>query len=487
VSRSALERDLRPESGPGVGPAADPVEPTPALASFVSRLRPEALPAAVLPRVRSLVLDLFGIGIRARRDAESSEPLVEAVRALGLAPGPAHVLGDPDGFTHAGAALLNGALAHSLDFDDTHARASLHPSAPVVPAALAAAELLGAPGSTLLAGVVAGYEVAIRLSLALGPRDHYDRGFHPTATCGAFGAAAAAGRVLGLAPAAQEHAFGIALSQAAGTMQYLENGAWTKRFQVGWAAHAGLVAAVCASRGVIGAARALEGRRGLLRAYAPASDAGRLCDGLGERFETLEIAWKPYPCCRYAHAAMDALAELRAEHALRAEQVERVEVGLPRAGYDLIADPPERTQAPRSVVDAQFSMPFLAAVALRQGTMGWDDHAGHLRDPATLALARRVTCTVDPRAEAEFPAQMSASVRVRTARASLERFVRVPRGEPERFPSEAELRAKFHALAVPCLGESRCDALAGAIAMLGSAREVGSLLDLARPGGDPGA
>jgi 2-methylcitrate dehydratase PrpD len=448
----------------------------------VAGLRLEALPQAVVSRVRSLFLDLCGIAIRARHDAESSEPLLASVRALGLAQGTARVMGEPAGFAPAGAALLNGALAHSLDFDDTHARASLHPSAPVLPAALAAAELTGAPGAGLVTGVVAGYEVAIRLALALVPRDHYDRGFHPTATCGAFGAAAAAGSVLGLDTTGQEHAFGIALSQAAGTMQYLENGAWTKRFQVGWAAHAGLVAALCAAHGVVGAALPLEGRRGFLRAFAPAPERERLCEALGRKFETLEIAVKPYPSCRYSHAAMDALVDLHQE-GVRSGDVRRIEIGLPRAGYELIADPPERKRTPSCVVDAQFSMPFLAAVALRQGAMGWDDHARHLHDPETLALASRVDCTVDPRAEAEFPAQMSAWVRVHRRADSIERFVRVPRGEPERFPDERQLRAKFDALVAPYLLKPRRDALAAAISRLELCDDLAALLELTRPDG----
>ncbi len=397
--------------------------PTRALAAWAAELQFAALPAEVVARVRALFLDLVGIAIRARGDADSSPSL----------------------------------------------------------AALGAAELASASGSTLIAGIVAGYEVCIRLGLALVPRDHYDRGFHPTATCGAFGAAAAAGRVLGLSPQAMEHAFGIALSQSAGSMQYLENGAWTKRFQVGWAAHAGLAAACLAQRGVVGAARALEGRRGFLRAYAPAPEPERLCEGLGGRFLALEIAVKPYPCCRYSHAAMDALGALRDEQGLRTDEVIEVEIGLPRAGYDLIADPPARKQAPQSVVDGQFSMPFLAGVMLRQGSMGWDDHARHLRDPETLALARRVRCSVDSRAEAEFPAQMSAHVRLRTRRGTFERFAPIPKGEPERFPDALELRAKFDALVAPYLSEPRRDALAGAIASLDSAAGLAPLLDLTRP------
>ena len=155
---------------------------------------------------------------------------------MGMAAGNSGVFGDAARYTPAGAALLNGALAHSLDFDDTHAAGSLHPGAPVIPAALAAGEMAGASGADVLAGIVAGYEVTCRVALALPAGEHYDRGFHPTATCGAFGAAAAAARVFGLSAEQVEGALGTVLSQCAGSLQFLANGAWTKRFQVGWAA-----------------------------------------------------------------------------------------------------------------------------------------------------------------------------------------------------------------------------------------------------------
>src|SRR5690606_27759665 len=154
---------------------------------FVARVQTPRLPPPVVHRVKALMLDLIGIAIRARFEDESAPPLLRSLQRLGQLQGDCSIIADRSGGTAPGAALVNGALAHALDFDDTHARASLHPSAPVVPAAFAASELTGANGETLIAGIVAGYEVAIRLGLALVAKDHYERGFHPTATCGAFG------------------------------------------------------------------------------------------------------------------------------------------------------------------------------------------------------------------------------------------------------------------------------------------------------------
>jgi len=451
------------------------------LADFASRISYDTLPVEVRERVKALVLDLVGIALRARNEAESTGPMVAAVRRLGLAEGSCTVIGDAAGYAAPGAAMLNGTLAHSLDFDDTHAPGSLHPSAPIVPAAFAAAEMAGADGRAAIAAIVAGYEVQIRLSLALDPAAHYDRGFHPTATCGAFGAAAAAGRLLGLDPEGYRNAFGIVLSMSAGSMQYLVNGAWTKRSHVGHAAMCGLIAATLAKEGYIGASEALEGKWGFLHAYAPAADAAKAVDGLGRRWETLKIAVKPYPSCRYGHAPLDGILALARQHGIRAEEVEEVVVGLPEPGWKLIGDPEPAKQAPKSVVDGQFSMAFCASVALRSGGFGWDDYSRHLDDPATLDLCKRVKTWVDPKAQADFQKDMSGSVRIKTARGAFETYVRVPKGEPANFLTAAELRAKFDGLTGPYLSARRRDELAGALLALDQAKDIGALLRLTRP------
>lgn len=443
------------------------MEVTSRLAGFAAGLDPGAVPLEVRERAKLLILDTVGIAVRARSDADSTPAMMAAVDALGLAHGQASVFGDAGGYAPAGAALVNGALAHSLDFDDTHAASSLHPSAPVLPAALAAAQLAGASGREVLAGVVAGYEVITRVSLALPPGDHYERGFHPTATCGAFGAAAAAARVMGLDQEQLASAFGIALSQAAGSLQFLENGAWTKRFQVGAAAMAGLTAATLAARGYVGAAQALEGRHGFLRGYAPAAEPDRALRGLGERWETMRIAVKPYPACRYTHAAMDAIIGLRNEHGIRPADVRRLVAGLPEKGILLTGRPLDAKRRPKSIVDGQFSMPFTAAVALLRGGLSWDDYEPCLQDPEVMALAARVEVENDPEVEAAFPDAMAGSALIELANGrTVHAFVGRPKGEPETFPSADELRAKLRSLVLPVLGEGGEAALFRAVVEL---------------------
>mgnify|MGYP003313757644 CR=1 FL=1 len=299
------------------------------LANFAADLLYDDVPPKVIERAKLLIYDITGVMVRARHDASSTPAMIKAVERLGLARGNCSVIGDERAYAPTAAALVNGTLAHSLDFDDTHAAGSLHSSAPIVPAALAAAEMVGASGRDLIAACVVGYEVQIRLALALNPSDPYDRGFHPTATCGVVGAAAAAGRLLGLESIGIQSAFGIALSQAAGSMQFLADGAWTKRSHVGQAASNGLICATLASEGFKGPDEAFEGNWGFLNAYAPNSDHAKATERLGAHWETLGLAVKPYPSCRYSHAAMDGLIALSKEHSIKPGAVSYTHLTLP--------------------------------------------------------------------------------------------------------------------------------------------------------------
>ncbi len=450
------------------------------LSAFSATISIATLPPQVVERARFLVLDLVGNIVRARHDAESTAPMLAAVRALGMAAGSSGVFGDCARYTPAGAALLNGALGHSLDFDDTHAAGSLHPGCPVISAALAAGQMTAASGADVLAGIIAGYEVACRTALALPAGEHYARGFHPTATCGVFGAAAAAGRVFGLKADDIASALGIALSQAAGSLQFLANGAWTKRFQVGWSGMAGLAAATLAREGFKGAADALEGKHGFLNAYAPAPNAARAVQDLGTEFELMQTAVKPYPSCRYGHAGIDAALMLRAEHAIDPATIEHVTLGLPEAGMLLIGAPAAQKADPQNVVDGQFSGPFVIASALVTGAMGWDSYA-LLHDPRIRALLPRITCEWDAEIQAEFPANMSGKLTIMAAGQTYQRVVVIPKGEPGNFLTQGELRQKFLTLTAAILGNERAAQLANAVLAIDTAPGVGPLLRMASP------
>src|SRR3974390_2551299 len=346
-------------------------EETASLAAYVATLKFEDIPQEVRERAKALTLDFLGSAIRARRDAESTPSLFKTLEALALdAQGNSTVFGDNRTWTPAIAALLNGALGHSLDFDDTHADASLHPSAPVVPAAFAVGEMVGASGREVLTSIVAGYEVCCRLGQALDPTSHYGRGFHPTATAGTYGAAAAAAKLFGLSREQIVAAFGVSGSQAAGSLQFLVNGAWNKRYQVGAAAMNGVIAATLARNNFVGSTEAIEGKHGLLVGYSDDAHPQKSVAGLGSTYETMKIGVKPYPSCRYTHAALDALIALRREHNLPPDQIKKVEIGLHRNGITLTGDAATKRH-PTSIVGGQFSMYFTGAGALDPGGFGW--------------------------------------------------------------------------------------------------------------------
>ena len=451
---------------------------TATLAAYVADLTYDAIPREVLERAKSLTLDFLGSAVRARRDAESTPSLFAMLKALGLdSDGEATVVGDSKAWTPAVAALLNGALGHSLDFDDTHADSSLHPSAPVVPAAFAVGEIVNASGRDVLTAIVAGYEVCCRLGNALDPTSHYARGFHPTATAGTYGAAAAAAKLYGLSKEQIISAFGVSGSQAAGSLQFLINGSWNKRYQVGAAAMNGVIAATLARDGFIGSTESVEGKHGLLVGYSDDAHPDKAVAGLGKVYETMKIGVKPYPSCRYTHAALDALIAMRRAHNLTPDQIKRVEIGLHRNGITLTGDAATKRH-PTSIVGGQFSMFFTGALAIDQGRFGWDDYQ-RLGDTAINAIADKIDVVQDDRLEVGRTHPFGARVTVTTEDGVHEELYPDPSGEPTSFPDAAAMRQKFLTLARPVL-DRRAETFADAILSLETYDRASKAIQLGR-------
>jgi 2-methylcitrate dehydratase PrpD len=454
------------------------VQETATLAGYVARLKFEDIPPEVLDRTKALTLDFLGSAIRARRDAESTPSLLKMLEELSLdGKGDATVFGDTKTWTPAIAALLNGAFGHSLDFDDTHADSSLHPSAPVVPAAFAVGETVGASGRDVLTAIVAGYEVCCRLGNALDPTSHYARGFHPTATAGSYGAAAAAAKLYGLSEEQLISAFGVSGSQAAGSLQFLVNGAWNKRYQVGAAAMNGVIAATLARSDFVASIESVEGKHGLLVGYSDNAHPDKATAGLGATYETLKIGVKPYPSCRYTHAAIDAIIAMRREYNLTPDKVKRIEIGLHRNGITLTGDAVTKRH-PRSIVGGQFSMFFTGAIALDQGRFGWDDY-DRLGDTAIDALADKFDVVQDDRLETGRKHPFGARVSITTEDGVHERLHVDPSGEPNSFPDTQSMQQKFLTLARPVLS-CRAEQLANAVLSLERFDQVAQATQLGR-------
>jgi 2-methylcitrate dehydratase PrpD len=450
------------------------VDATRIFAEHAAATQLERLDAATVEHAKQAILDCIGIAVRAA-EADSTPALLRAVEALD-AGGPARAIGLQRRYQAQYAALINATLAHTLDFDDTHIGGSLHPGAVVIPATLAIAETEHRSGAAVLMAVVAGYDVAVRLSEALTPAAQYARGFHPTATCGTFAAAAAVGKLAGADAAAIANAFGIALCSAAGSMQYLENGSWNKRFHVGFAAHDGIVAERFARAGVVGAERAFEGRFGFAHGYAGATTFAGLSAALAGERAIDETAFKPYPSCRYTHAALDELIDLQREHRFAPDDIEHVTIGLPEVSFALVKDPEPAKRSPRSIVDGQFSMFFLAAVALLRGGFGWSDYA-LLDDPDVHRLALRVEVVSDPEIEA-LGQSMAARVVVRAGGRTFERFTRAPKGEPDRPLTWAEVIEKFRGLTGQAFPKERQERVIALVHGLDRLADTADLMEL---------
>jgi 2-methylcitrate dehydratase PrpD len=358
------------------------------------------------------------------------------------------------------AALANGTASHGIEMDDTHSGGSIHLGATMFSVAFALVETIPDIASgPFLAAVVAGYEAAARIAMAAQPQEQYALGFHPTPTCGVFGAAVTASKLLGLTAAQTLHAVGIAGSMAAGSMEFLAEGSWTKRIHPGLAAQNGIHAALLSAEGFTGPQHILEGRDGFLNGYSRKPLPERLTADLGRSFEILHTAVKPHACCRYMQGPIDAILALVREHRILPDQIHRIEIAVLEAGWGIVCEPRERKYNPESVVDAQFSMPFGAAVAVACGAAGLDQFSvEQIRSPHILQIMNKIVLTKDAEIEETFPKEWPARVTIRLAGGSTyERFVRYPKGDPENPLTWDEMAAKFRSLAGAVIPSDQCD------------------------------
>jgi 2-methylcitrate dehydratase PrpD len=461
-----------------------------ALASFAACAGYDTLPPEVARSVKQRVLDTLGICL-ASAHFGLADGVIEMVSAWAGKP-EAGVIGKGAARVPAPqAALVNGTLAHSLDFDDTHLPSVLHPSASIVPAALAVAQAQQCSGRDVLAAIAAGIEVTVRVGMAGYLADAgnvwFERGWHATSICGTLGAAVTGGKLLGLDAAGIQHALGIAASMGSGVIEANRAGGTVKRLHCGWAAQAGLTAALLVRHGFTGPPTVLEGRFGVFEAFLSGQfDPAPITDGLGQRWEVPRIFFKPYPANHYTHAGIDAALAIRAQLGrFEPERVRRIELGAARSALRTIGEPREEKIRPRSGYHAQFSGPFTVATALLGGGglgVYFDDFSdARARSSQILALAEKVETFVDDECDRVFPRQFPAVLRVTLADGThLERRVMHNRGGPDNPLTDEELRTKFRLNAEQLLPGQRAERLAEVISRLDDAPSVDPLLDLAR-------
>lgn len=434
------------------------------LAEFIVSAEPPDAAHAVAARA---VLDTIGVTL-----AGASEPAATSVqRVIEHNAGPCCVLGTAARASASDAALANGTAAHALDYDDMCFVSLAHPSAPLVACALAAAELVSAPGRALLDAYVAGFEIEGRFGRAMNPR-HYQKGWHCTSTIGTLGAAAAAARLLGLDAAATGHALSIAASEASGLKDNF--GSMVKPLHAGLAARNGVLAALLARAGMTANANAIEGPQGFLAALDSEHDRTALeafVADLGHRWEILDtgITVKLYPSCAATHPTLDTLLDMKRREAFDAGQVEAIEIGV-----DAVTPTVLIHDRPADGLQAKFSMPFCAAAAIVRGRVGIETFEdAHVGDRDIAAMRSRVSMRVDPTLDASAPplTQARVTVRLKDGRV-LSATADGARGYPERPATDEELSAKFLSSARRVLPQSRAEQALAAIRRIESSPDV---------------
>ncbi|PNU02212.1 MmgE/PrpD family protein [Novosphingobium guangzhouense] len=456
-------------------------------ADFASRLTLDAVPERVRERACHLMLDSIGTGIAALGETWEQRAFAAA---QDLGKGRSAVLGHGRSLAPREAALVNGLLMHGLDYDDTHSRGIIHATVSSLPAALAAADHAaadhaGASGADLLRAYIVAMEVSTRVATVAAGGFHR-HGFHPTSLCGAFGATVGAGLLMGLDAQQIGMAQGIVLSMTGGSLEFLEDGAWTKRLHPGWAASSALTAATMAKHGFVGPKAAYEGRFGLYSLYlrdgAPAGLADA-CTGLGENWEIESVSVKPLPACHMTHASGDAAAAICAEHGLAAGDIARVTVLVPEAVIPIVCEPAAPKKVPATSYDAQFSIPYVVATGLLRGRFTLDELDGAaLADPEVLRLAQKVEYAADP--DTDYPVHFTGEVIVETTGGRrITKREAVNRGAADRPLSNAEIRAKYHDNAARCVTAAQADAIADAVLDIANhpAARLSDLLAAAAP------
>ena len=444
-----------------------------AIADFALDLDLDSVPPAVVDLAREHLLDAIGIAL-ASSTWDFGRAVLRGASELGEGR-QASAIGSGTRLPAASAALVNGVLAHGLDFDDTHIGAIYHASAQAMAACLAAGQANDSTGREVLTAFIAAIEVGCRLAM-VGAGAFHDRGFHPTALCGTFAAATAAGRLSRANRQQLVWALGLCGSQAAGILE--QSGSWLKRLGPGWAAHSGLAAVALGRAGFIGPATVLEGRRGFYSAHIETIPQAEALPSheLGTAWRSLGLALKPYPCCHFIHAFADAALELRPQ--VGSAEIERIDCLLSAPLHKMVAEPRARRVRPTTAYEALFSVPFVVALALVRGRVDLAAFYDEPLDaPELTGLAERTFCLDDPASDypAHFPGEVVVHLRDgRTLRSRKAASL----GTPDMPLPRAAIEAKFLANATRGIARSQAERLAKCVLKLETAPSLEEITTL---------
>jgi 2-methylcitrate dehydratase PrpD len=445
---------------------------TQTVAAFLVGSRDEQIPQSVRHEARRAMLNWLGCAVGASHHATATRAL-EAQRPF-FGPPQATVVGRRERADILHAAMLNGVASHTFDFDDTHLKTVIHPAGPVASAALALAEHTGTSGRNFVHALVLGVEVECRIGKAVYP-SHYDLGWHITGTAGVFGAAAAAGKILGLNEQQFVWALGIAATQSSGLREMF--GSMCKPLHVGVAARNGLTAALLAAKNFTSADAGIEGKRGFANVLSAERDYGAITDQLGDTWELLDNTYKPFACGIVIHPTIDGCIQLREAYQLEPEDIERIELTV----HPLVLELTGKTH-PRVGLEGKFSVFHCAAVAIIDGAAGEAQFSdARVNDPAVIALRHRVRADIDSTLRED-----AAAVRIMRRNGEvLEKQVDHAIGSLARPMSDADLEAKFRGLCEPILDSQRVESLIGACWHLDQADRLDRVTFLTVPRSTP--
>lgn len=369
------------------------------LAQFSYDLSYDDIPPAVIDKAKHLVLDTVGVCLGSTQ-IDFGQAALQLVTRWGGAP-ESTLVGRRVKVPAQNAAFCNGVLGHGQDYDDTHTESVVHPSAALVPVALAVAEQSGRSGREMLAALVGGMEATIRLAIPALNRFHL-RGFHTTSIAATFGAALIAARLAKMGRQRALEAAGISGSFTSGLLECIPAAAGAKRLHAGWGALCGIVAAQLAEGGYTGPATVFEGKLGVYNSFLRGEelDLGVIFNGLGREWEVLNVRPKLYPCCHYLQAFLDAAAALRREHRLRPEAIAKVSCRIAQGAVNIVCEPWEKKLAPATGYDARFSLPFAVSLMLVKGKAGVAEFSEQsFSDPQIRSLMSRTSYAVEPKYE----------------------------------------------------------------------------------------
>lgn len=423
-------------------------------AAFIAGTNYDDLPEQVVMLAKERIMDTLGTAIAGSVNWEYAAQLREACKKLGS--GECSVIGGEKCYPAAHAAMINATYAHSVELDDGHKNAGCHAGAVVVPTALTMAQAMGKSGRELIAAVAIGYEVTYRIASHVNPAQ-INKGFHPSSNCGAYGAAAVAGKLMGLNEEQLANALGQAGMLASGTMEATKSGQRAKCVQVGNAAYNGILAACLAQTGMEGCLTALEGPNGLFATQSENVDVEDVCRDLGKVYTIGDTYNKMYPSCRHAQPGIEAALDLGVEHRIDPADVAAVHIGTHKVAYELTGIIKE----PKNSGEAKFSLAYGSAVALRRHRFGVADLMERsYTDPETLRLADKVTCEIDPDVQAVFPKKRGAKVRIELKDGTVyEKELYDLKGSPGNPVSIGELERKFMSSAGAAMPEIRAQQL----------------------------